>query len=92
MTEVSGRPQGGSSRRTWVLIVTLLAPAVVVPLLVPLYDTEDPTLFGFPFYFWFQLALIPMAVVLTVIAYSLAKGADRRDRAAAREAGRGAHR
>ena len=61
----------------------LLAPAVIVPLLVPLYDREDPTLFGFPFYFWFQLALIPVAVVLTVIAYYLAKGADRRDRAAA---------
>ena len=50
---------------------------------------EDPTLFGFPFYYWFQLALIPAAVVLTVIAYYLAKGADRRDRAARnQEAGR----
>ena len=66
-----------SSSARWTLIVVLLAPAVVLPLLVPLYDTEDPTLFGFPFYFWFQLALIPVAVVLTVIAYYLAKGADR---------------
>ena len=56
---------------------------MVVPLLVPLYDSEDPTLFGFPFYYWFQLALIPAAVVLTVaIAYYLAKGADRHDREA----------
>jgi uncharacterized membrane protein len=60
----------------------LLAPAVIVPLLVPLYDSEDPTLFGFPFYYWFQLALIPAAVVLTLIAYSLAKGADKLDREA----------
>ena len=48
---------------------------------------EDPTLFGFPFYFWFQLALIPFAVVLTVIAYYLAKGADRRDRAGPQRGG-----
>ncbi len=66
-----------SSSARWTLIVVLLAPAVILPLLVPLYDTEDPTLFGFPFYYWFQLALIPVAVVLTVIAYYLAKAADR---------------
>jgi hypothetical protein len=67
----------------WTLIVVLLAPAVVLPLLVPLYDSEDPTMLGFPFYYWFQLAMIPVAVVLTVIAYYLAKAGDR-DRAAKR--------
>jgi hypothetical protein len=66
-----------SSSARWTLIVVLLAPAVVLPLLVPLYDSEDPTLLGFPFYYWFQLALIPVAVVLTVIAYYLAKAGDR---------------
>ena len=54
------------SRARWTLITLLLAPAVVIPLLVPLYDKTDPELFGFPFFFWFQLALIPVAVVLTV--------------------------
>ena len=68
-----------SSSARWSLITLLLAPAVVVPLLIPLYDSEDPTLFGFPFYYWFQLALIPFAVLLTVIAYYLAK-AERRER------------
>ena len=72
-----------SQSARWTLIVVLLAPAVVLPLLVPLYDSEDPTLLGFPFYYWFQLAMIPVAVVLTVIAYYLAKAADR-DRAAKR--------
>ncbi len=72
-----------SSSARWTLIVVILAPAVVLPLLVPLYDSEDPTLLGFPFYFWFQLALIPVAVVLTVIAYYLAKAGDR-ERAANR--------
>jgi hypothetical protein len=76
-------PRSGSpSRGTWLLIIALLSPAIVVPLLVPLYDSTDPTLWGFPFYFWFQLAMIPAAVLLTVVAYYLAKGADRRDRAA----------
>lgn len=68
----------GSHRGTWIVIGVLLAPAVVVPLLVPIYDRTDPTLFGFPFYYWFQFALIPFAAVLTVSAYVLAKKVDRR--------------
>ena len=42
-----------SSRGRWGLIGLLLAPAVVLPLWVSLYDRETPTLFGFPFFFWF---------------------------------------
>ena len=91
MTDSPSRPPGGSSRGLWILILVLLTPAVVVPLLVPLYDRTDPTLLGFPFYYWFQLALIPAAVVLTVVAYYVAKSAHRRERAA-RAAGRGAQR
>ena len=66
MTDTRPPTSSPPSRGTWIGICVLLAPAVVLPLLVPLYDKEDPTLFGFPFYFWFQLALIPFAVVLTV--------------------------
>ena len=66
----------------WGVVLALLAPAVVLPLLPGIYAKEDPTLWSFPFYFWFQLALIPAAVVLTTIAYYLAKGADRHDREA----------
>lgn len=71
---------GAPSRKLWILICVLLTPAVVVPLLVPLYDSTDPTLFGWPFYFWSQMAMIILAVVVTVAAYYLAKVADRRDR------------
>lgn len=91
MTDVSRRPQGGSSRGIWFLVLVLLAPAVVVPLLVPLYDSTDPELLGFPFYFWAQLAMIPGAVALTVVAYYLTKNAEQRDRAG-RAARRGAAR
>jgi uncharacterized membrane protein len=74
----TSRPAG----RSWPLIVALLLPAVVLPLLVPLYAREDPTLGGWPFYFWFQMAMIPLAVALTVAAYYLARRADRQARAA----------
>ena len=69
-----------TSRGRWLLIYVLLAPAVVLPLWVSLYDRTDPTLFGFPFFFWFQFALIILAVALTGPAYLIAQGADRLDR------------
>jgi hypothetical protein len=64
----------------WVVIGIVLLPAVVIPLWVPLYDKTDPTLWGFPFFFWFQFAMILMSAVLTVVAYALAGVAERRRR------------
>ena len=64
----------------WVLIVVLLIPPVVLPLWVPLYDKIDPTLWGFPFFYWFQFAMILMSAALTVVAFALSTRADRRRR------------
>jgi membrane protein implicated in regulation of membrane protease activity len=68
-----------ASRGLWALIVVVLIPPVVLPLWVPLYDKTDPRLWGFPFFYWFQFALILFAAVCTLVAYALAKVADRRD-------------
>ena len=67
---------GPSSSSRWLVIYVLLAPAVVLPLWVSLYDRTDPTLLGFPFYYWFQFALIPVAAACTTGAYYLARGAE----------------
>ena len=56
--------------RRWAA-VALLAVAIVVPLLIGVYDREDPTLFGFPFFYWFQFLLIPFASAATYIAFRL---------------------
>ena len=69
-----------SARGRWILVGALLAPAVVLPLWVSLYDREDPTLLGFPFFYWFQLLLIFVAVALTVPAYLISREAERQDR------------
>lgn len=92
MADVPGRLTGGNSRGLWILVYVLLAPAVVVPLLVPLYAKSDPTLLGFPFFYWFQFALILGASVLTLSALLVSQRAearDRADRAARREGGAG---
>jgi Protein of unknown function (DUF3311) len=90
MADLPSRPSRGTSRTLWILVLVLLTPAVVVPLLVPLYDQVDPTLFGFPFFFWSQFAMIIGAAVLTLSAYVVSTKADARERAErrARRAGR----
>jgi Protein of unknown function (DUF3311) len=53
------------TRRRWYLLLWL---PLVLPLLVPLYDRVQPTLFGFPFYYWSQLAFVFLAMLtMTVV-------------------------
>jgi len=73
-------PTARPGRGRWALILVLLAPAVVLPLWVSLYDREDPKLGGWPFFFWFQMALIIVAVAVTLVALRLARAADRESR------------
>jgi len=83
MSQESARPAPPRRSRStglWVLIVIILIPPVVVPLWVPLYDKADPTLWGFPFFYWFQFLLIICAAIITVVAYLLSLVADRHDR------------
>jgi hypothetical protein len=57
-----------SSRWHWLLIIP-----VVVPLLVFLYNSKDPYLFGFPRFYWLQLAFILLGVGTTTLVYQLTK-------------------
>jgi hypothetical protein len=69
-------------RSRWLVVYVLLAPAVVLPLWVSLYDRETPTFLSFPFFYWFQFLLIIVAVALTGPAYLLARRLERSDRVA----------
>jgi membrane protein implicated in regulation of membrane protease activity len=75
-------PASSPSRGLWILIIVLLTPPVVLPLWVPLYDKTEPELNGWPFFYWFQMALILFATAMTVVAYALSRVADRKDREA----------
>jgi uncharacterized membrane protein len=63
----------------------LLMIPIVVPLIVPFYNRVEPTLFGWPFFYWMQLVFVALGVLTTVVVYR----ATRRsavERAAARDA------
>jgi hypothetical protein len=49
--------------------LALLAMPSALALAVPLYNSIEPTLFAFPFFFWAQLALIPVSALCILAAY-----------------------
>ena len=86
------RPPGGPTTReiaphrsdrspwNWLLLV-----GIVLPLIVPIYNRVEPTLFGWPFFYWFQLVLVGVGVITTSLVYRATRRSAA-DRAAARDA------
>ena len=77
-----GRPRPRRTTGMWVAVALLLGIGIVVPLLVGFYDREEPTLGGFPFYYWFQFAMIPVVSLMTYAAFKLSQRATEKDRPA----------
>ncbi len=48
----------------WLLLLPFLGL-----LYVPLYNRHDPVLFGFPFFYWYQLAWVPGGMLATWLAW-----------------------
>jgi hypothetical protein len=58
----------------------LLAIPVLALLIVPIYAKEDPHLWGFPFFYWYQFAWVFLASAFTYAAFEvIAKGRSERD-------------
>jgi uncharacterized membrane protein len=90
-TTASGPPLDGSTEEfaphrsdrspwNWLLLV-----GIVLPLLVPIYNRVEPTLFGWPFFYWFQLLLVGVGVLVTATVYRMTRRSSA-DRQAARDA------
>ncbi len=60
----------------------LLTIATVVPLWVSHYAKPSPKLWGFPFFYWYQLAWVFIAAALVSASYWLVLGEERKRRAA----------
>jgi Protein of unknown function (DUF3311) len=66
----STAPASRTDRNPWNWL--LLIP-IVLPLLTFIYNRETPMLFGFPFFFWFQMLFAPLAVVAGVAVFYLSR-------------------
>ena len=53
--------------------ILLLIPCVAA-LCVPFYNSIEPQLGGFPFFYWFNLMLVPISVVFIYAASKMGDG------------------
>lgn len=58
---------------TKIVVAALLLVGIVVPLLVGTYDQINPRLFGFPFFYWYQLMWVFLAAALCATSFVLLK-------------------
>ncbi|GAA2371252.1 DUF3311 domain-containing protein [Nonomuraea africana] len=63
-------PGNNRDRSPWYWL--LLVP-IAVPLMTFLYNATEPTLFGFPLFYWLQLAFIVLGVATTTLVYRMTK-------------------
>lgn len=60
-------------RRAWYALLILPFAGTLIP---PLYNRAAPALFGMPFFYWYQLAWIPLTAVLLGLVVALTRKAD----------------
>lgn len=59
-------PVSRAKRAIWYAILFL---PFLVAIWVPLFNRIEPTLFGIPFFYWFQFLWIVVAAIVTGLAY-----------------------
>lgn len=68
MSSPQRTPQSDRSGWNWLLLIPIAVPLVTV-----LYNYDEPRLFGFPAFYWIQLAFIILGVSTTTLVYRMTK-------------------
>jgi hypothetical protein len=70
MSTPPSRPRRLSAGTTIAVAVLLLIPCVALAL-VPTYSRQTPKLWGWPFFYWYQVLWVLITPVLTYAAFKL---------------------
>jgi hypothetical protein len=62
---------GDRSRRYWYALLAIPLLGLLIP---PIYNDADPTLIGIPFFYWYQLAWVPISVAITALVFVKTRG------------------
>jgi hypothetical protein len=76
--------RGPAKPAPYVISGVLIAIGIVFPLIVPIYARSGPTLFGIPFFYWYQMLWVLIDAGLLWICFVLMIREDRRRRDAVR--------
>lgn len=61
--------QQSERRSGWSWWYLLLLVQFVAVLWVPLYNSVEPTWYGIPFFYWYQMLWVVLGAILTAIVY-----------------------
>ncbi len=56
-----------------VIKILLVLPFIGL-LWVPFYNQTEPSLFGFPFFYWYQILWVPVSSLLTYLVWRATRG------------------
>jgi hypothetical protein len=60
-----------SPRKLGLLQVILLAIPCIAVLIVPFFNRLEPSLFGVPFFYWWQIIWVPLSSVFIAVVYKM---------------------
>jgi hypothetical protein len=61
--------QQGERRSEWNWWYLLLLIQFIAVLWVPFYNAKEPSLYGIPFFYWYQMLWVIIGAILTAIVY-----------------------
>jgi len=61
--------QQGGRRSEWSWWYLLLLIQFIAVLWVPFYNAKEPSLYGIPFFYWYQMLWVIIGAILTAIVY-----------------------
>jgi len=67
--DTAARRRINRSPWNWLLLIPLL-----LTLFPWIYNRTDPKLFDIPFFYWYQMACIPVGVIATIVVYRATRG------------------
>lgn len=73
-TDDAGRaapPPKRDVNKRWYWLLVLPMAAVLIP---PIYNFDRPRFIGIPFFYWYEMAMIFVSVLCTVIVYRATSG------------------
>jgi cytochrome bd-type quinol oxidase subunit 2 len=67
------------SPMTWLAVTVLLLVVIFAALWVPIYARAEPKLGAFPFFYWYQLVLVPVVAIASWLCYMMLRPARRHE-------------
>jgi hypothetical protein len=64
--------EDNAPKRSTPLVWLLLLPFIAL-LWLPFYNMKEPSFAGFPFFYWYQFAWVPVTSLLIFIVYRVTK-------------------